>query len=224
MVWLKRLAVPKWWPIEKKTHKFVVSPRGPHRKLESLPLLVLIRDVLKFAETGKEAKHAIKRGEVFVDGKKKRDPKLGIGLLDVISIPTMKRAWRLVPYKGGLSLTEVPFEESKKKICKIVDKKILSGNKTQLNLYDGKNILTNEKLSTQDSLLLSLPDMKILTHIKFEKGALALVVKGKNAGRVARIDAIEKDRVWLDSENKFEVPKDLVFVIGKDEPAIKVSE
>src|SRR3989304_5558324 len=179
MVWLKRLAVPKWWPIEKKTHKFVVSPRGPHRKLESLPLLVLIRDVLKFAETGKEAKHAIKRGEVFVDGKKKRDPKLGIGLLDVISIPTMKRAWRLVPYKGGLALPEVPFEEA---------------------------------------------NMKILTHIKFEKGALALVVKGKNAGRVARIDAREKDRVWLDSENKFEVPKDLVFVIGKDEPAIKVSE
>src|SRR3990172_7830180 len=102
-MWLKRLAVPKWWPIEKKTHKFVVSPRGPHKKLESLPLTVFIRDVLKLAETAKEARTIIKRGEVLVDGKKRRDPKLGVGLLDVIEIPSLKKSWRVAPHKGRLS-------------------------------------------------------------------------------------------------------------------------
>lgn len=222
-MWTKRLAVPKWWPIEKKTHKFVVSPRGPHKKLESLPLTVFIRDVLKLAETGKEARGVIKKGEVFVDGKKKKDPKLGIGLLDTISIPTIKKAWRVVPYKGGLSLIEISIEESKKKICKVVNKKTLKGNRNQINLLDGKNILSNEKVSTNDSFLLSLPDLKILDHIKFEKGVLALVVRGQHAGKVARIDKVEKNRVWLEGESKFEVPKELVIAIGKNEPAIKVS-
>lgn len=221
-MWTKRLNVPKWWPIEKKVHKFVVSPRGPHKKLDSLPLTVFVRDVLKLAETAKEARSVIKKGKIFVDSKMTRDHKRGIGLLDVVSIPTIKRAWRIVPYKGSLSLLEIPFEESKKKICKIIDKKILNKNRTQLNLYDGKNILSDEKVSTHDSLLLSLPDLKILDHFKFKEGALALVVKGKNAGELAKIDKIERNRVWLENENKFEVPKNLVFVIGKDEPAIKV--
>jgi small subunit ribosomal protein S4e len=223
-MWTKRLTVPKWWPIEKKTHKFVVSPRGPHKKLESLPLTVFVRDVLKLAETGKEARHVIKKGEILVDGKKTRDYKLGVGLLDSISIPSLKRAWRIIPYKGGLSLIEIPYEEASKKICKIVDKKILKKNKTQLNLFDGKNILSEEKFSTHDSLLLSLPDLKVLKHLKFEKGALCLVIKGGNAGRIAKIEKIEKDRVWMEDKNKFEVPKDLVFVIGKNESEIKVSE
>ncbi len=223
-MWLKRLNVPKWWPIEKKTHKFVVFPRGPHKKFESLPLAIFIRDVLKMAKTGKEAKTIIKRGEVFVDGKKKRDPNFGIGLLDVIDIPKLKRAWRVVPYKVGLSLIEIPYEESKKKICKISDKKILKGKRIQLNFYDGKNIFSEEKFSTHDSLLLSLPDLKILKHFKFREGALALVVKGSHAGEIAKISKIERDRIWLGEENKFEVPKDIVFVIGDKDPAIKVSE
>ena len=221
MTRLKRLASPKWWPIERKIKKFTVPPRGPHKKSLSLPLQVLLRDALKLAETGKEAKIVIKRGEILIDGRKIKDPKFGVGIFDLIEIPSIKKSWRIIP-KNGLSLIEIPENEKKLKICKIVDKKTLKGKRDQLNLNDGRNILTKEKYSTQDSLLIELPEQKIVDHIKFEKGSIAMVLEGRNAGKVSKIKEIEKNRVWLEDEKTYEVPKKLIIVVGRDKPIIKL--
>ena len=218
---IKRLASPRWWPIKRKENKFVISTRGAHPKDFSLPLLVLIRDVLKLAETNREAKRIIKSGQVIVDKKKRRDPKFGVGLFDVVEIPAMKKAWRAVP-KDGLSFIEIPEKESGLKICKIVNKKTLKGNKNQLNLNDGRNLLTDKKYSTYDSLLIELPDQKVVNHLKFEKGSTVLVVKGSNAGKLAKIKIIEKNRLWLDNGSLFEIPKDLVVIVGREEPLLKI--
>ncbi len=221
MARLKRLAAPKWWPIKRKVKKFVVSPRGSHPKESSLPLLVLIRDVLKLAETSREARRIIKSGEVLIDNRKMKDTKYGVGLLDVIEIPLMKKVWRAVP-ENGLNFIEIPAKEARLKICKIVGKKTLKGNKNQLNLNDGRNILTDKKYSTYDSLLIELPEQKIADHLKFEEGSLVLVTGGKNAGKLAKIKIIEKDRIWLEGEKLFEIPKGMVVVVGKDKPIIKL--
>jgi len=221
MAILKRLAAPAWWPIERKTKKFIISVRGPHPKNLSIPLLIFVRDIIRIAETNKEAKMIIKKGEILVDGKKRKDTKYGIGLLDVIEIPALKKAWRAVP-KNVLSFIEIPEKEAKLKICKIIDKKVLKGNRLQMNLHDGRNVLTNEKYSTHDSILIELPEQKIIDHIKFEEGSLALVFRGKNAGKIAKIKKIEGNRIWLGEEKTFEVPKNLVIAIGRDKPLIKV--
>jgi len=221
MARLKRLAAPKWWPIKRKVKKFVVSPRGSHPRKSSLPLLVLIRDVLKLAETSREAKRIIKSGEVLIDNRKMRDTKYGVGLLDVIEIPLMKKVWRAVP-ENGLSFIEIPAKEARLKICKIIDKKTLKGNKNQLNLNDGRNILTDKKYSTYDSLLIELPEQKIADHLKFEEGSLVLVTGGKNAGKLAKIKIIEKNRIWLEGEKLFEIPRGMVVVVGKEKPIIKL--
>ncbi|MBN2202594.1 MAG: 30S ribosomal protein S4e [Candidatus Aenigmarchaeota archaeon] len=218
---LKRMSAPRWWPIERKTSKFVIAVRGSHSKEFSLPLLVLVRDVLKIAETNTEARKIIKEGHVLVDKKKRKDPRYGVGLFDVIEIPLMKKFWRAVP-NNGISFIEIPESESKIKICKIVDKKTLKGNKNQLNLADGRNILADKKYSTLDSIVLELPEQKIVDHLKFEKGSTVLVVKGRNAGKMAKIKTIEKERLWLDNGELFEIPKNLVVVVGKDAPIIKL--
>jgi small subunit ribosomal protein S4e len=173
------------------------------------------------AETEKEAKSIISKGDILVDGKKRKDPNFGVGLLDIIEISPLKKAWRAIP-KRGLSFIEIPQNEAKIKICKIVDKKTLKGNKTQLNLNDGKNILTNEKYSTHDSLVIEVPEQKIIDHLKFEKDFTALVFGGKNSGKIAKIKTIEKDRVWLIDEKEFEVPKDLIMIVGREKPMIKL--
>lgn len=218
---LKRVAAPKWWPIERKTKKFAVSSRGPYKKELSLPLLILIRDILKIAENKKEASSIIKKGEILINGKKVKDPKFGVGLLDSIEIPSLKKAWRAIP-KNGLSFIEIPEKEVKLKICKIINKKTLKGNKTQLNLHDGRNILTNEKYSTHDSLLIEVPEQKILEHIKFSENSTCIIFKGKNAGKIGKIKTIEKNRVWIETDKTVEVPKHFVMVVGKEQPLIKL--
>jgi len=221
MTRLKRIAAPKWWPIEKKTKKFIIVSRGSYLREFSLPLLVFIRDVLKIAENKKEALAIINKGEVLVDGRKRKDPKFGIGLFNVIEFPSLKKTYRAIP-KRGLSFIEIPEKEAKLKLCKIVNKKSLKGNKNQINLNDGRNILTNEKYSTYDSLLIEVPEQKIVDHIKFAENSTCMIFKGKNAGKIGKIKTIEKDRVLIGNEKTIEVPKDFVIVVGREQPLIKL--
>ena len=221
MARLKRLAAPKWWPIERKTQKFIASPRGPHKKTASLPLVILIRDVLKLSQNSNEAESIIKKGEILVDGRKKKDPHYAVGLLDVIDIPSMKKSFRTIPsLSGGLRFIEI--SDKNKKICKILDKKMLKGNKTQLNLIDGRNIISSSDYSTQDSLLIELPDQKILERLEFKKGNLGLVFDGKNCGIVGKINDVEKERVWIGEQNPIEVPKRYVMIIGREKSLVQI--
>jgi len=222
MVWLKRLATPKWWPIERKVNKFVAVPRGPYAK--SLPLLVIIRDVLKVAENAREASKVIKAGKILVDGKVVKDPRLGVGSMCLIEIPDLKKTWRLVP-KKSYSFVETTGDDAKLKICKIIDKKILKGSKMQLNLDGGRNILTTESYNTGDSLVLKMPEQAVQSLIKLDKGSLALIIRGKNAGKVSEIDEIDKKykRAWLkDGEKRFEVPLNAILAVGSDKPLVKL--
>jgi len=231
---LKRLLTPKFWKIPKKVKKWSVSPRsGPHKKFECIPLLVIVRDILKLTDSGSEAKKIIKSGEILVDGKIRKDHAYPVGLMDVVSIPKIKRHLRIIPTSIGLELIEIPEKESKVKICKINDKTVVKKRRIQLNLHDGKNVLVEKDVyKTGDSVLIEVPSQKILDHIKLEKGNLGLITKGKNSGKIAKINKIiltksmrEPNKVICKIEKKeVEVMKEYILVVGKETPVIMLGE
>jgi len=237
--------VPAYWQIPKKHAKWATKPRaGPHKKFESIPLLVIVRDILEMADTREEAKKIINMGEVFVDGKYRKDHKYPVGLMDVVSIPKLKLNYRTVPTYKGLKLIEIKSTEAKKKICKIVNKRSVKkkvikgkkeGSKIQLNFHDGHNVLVDakeaKKYEVGDSLLVELPTQKILDHIELEKDALVIVTKGRNIGLTGKIEKIivtkTKEPTKLICKiggEKLEVIKDYVFVMGKENQVIKLTE
>lgn len=189
---LKRYSIPKYWKLAKKEQKYVVSPRpGPHKKYECIPLIVVLRNVLGIFETAKEAKTEIKKGEILVDKKARKDTHYPVGFMDVVEIPSMKKHYRVNVNKAGLVIEETGPAESDKKLCRIQDKKILKGGITQLNLHDGRNILTEKKIyNTNDSILIEVPSQKIVKHFKFEKNSHAIVVSGKNKGVKGKVKEI----------------------------------
>jgi small subunit ribosomal protein S4e len=232
MAKMKRLLAPKYWKVPRKKLKWVVSPRpGPHKKLECIPLQTIVRDILHLAETGKEAKSIIRKGEILVDGLPRKDHAYPAGLFDVVSIPRIKENYRVIPTSYGLDLIKIDEKEANLKICRINKKTTLKGGKLQLNLNDGKNIIVQEdKYKTYDSLLIELPNIKIVEHIPLEKGCVGITVKGKNSGIIGVVEKI--------SEGKFKVPAKILcktgnehveilrehfFVVGKDKPLITVS-
>jgi len=226
MAKLKRLAAPAFWKISRKVAKWAVSPRpGPHKKFEALPLQVVVRDILKLAETGKEARTIIKAGEILVDGKVRKDHAFPAGLFDAIVIPRIKKFYRVLPAARGLELREISDKESAVKICRIENKRALAKGKLQLNLHDGRNVLVEKDVySTGDSLLISLPEQKILDHVKLERGNLVLISAGKNAGKSARIRDIVKNKALCEVKGKkLELSKGDVVVIGKEKALVKVS-
>jgi small subunit ribosomal protein S4e len=230
---LKRLAAPEFWQIPKKKYTWVFSPSpGPHKKEECTPLAIVVRDILKLAETGKEAKRIIKAGEVIVDGKVRRDYRYPVGLLDAVSFPKLNKHFRVVPHKNGLKLIEIDENEAKKKILKIVGKRSIKGNKFQLNMNDGKNLIVNEnKYKTNASLLVELPGLKILDYVEMSVGNLALITSGQNSGKIGRIIEVKEGKFNVKPKliceignRKVEVLKEHAVVVGREEPLIKVSE
>lgn len=228
---LKRLLAPEFWKIPKKVKKWVVSPRaGPHPKFYCIPLQILVRDILKLVETGKEARTIIKKGEILVDGKPRKDHAYPVGLFDVISTPRTKQNYRVVPDVKGLALVEIPEKEADKKICKIENKTVLKKGKLQLNLHDGKNLLTDSKeYKTGDSILIELTSLKILQHLALEKGNIGIVSEGANVGRIGKIVGIvpgkmkEDVKIACEIEGKIqEILKYRFVVIGKDKPLVTV--
>ena len=225
---MKRLLAPSFWKIRKKETTWVISPRpGPHPKKECIPLGIVIRDILKLVETGSEAKSVIKRGEVLVDGKVRKDHGYPVGLMDVVSIPKIKKNYRVVPTKKGLRLLEISEKEAKLKLLKVEGKTMVKGGKVQLNFHDGKNLLADNSFKTGDSVLVELPNLKIVKRIPLEKGKLGLIIKGKNAGSLCKIENVEIGKsgrkvICVIDGRKTETPFDSLFVVGEKNPVIKV--
>jgi len=205
---------------------------GPHKKFESIPLLIVIRDFLNLTDEGRDARKIIKANEVLVDGKPRKDHKYPVGLFDAIEIPKIGKRYRVVPTSSGLDLIEIPKKEASLKFVRINDKTMVKEGKLQLNLHDGKNLIIEKKGSeykTGDSLLIELPSQKIVDHLKMDKGMLALIVGGENMGKTVTVNEViitksrEANKVICEKgKEQFETIKDYVFVVGKTKPLIKI--
>lgn len=236
---LKRLAAPRSWKIERKKRKFVVRPTpGPHGGRESIPLLLVLRDILGYAETAREAKRILNEKRVLVDGKTRKDHRFPVGLMDVIEIPLLKKAWIvLLDRRGRFVLQELPNTKAKSKLYKILDKTVVKGGDIQLNLHDGKNLLVRlkdpkgDKYKTKDTLVLDLNKNQVKEVIPFKKGNLAFVTGGAHRGEVARIEEYrvlrspQSNTVILSSDGgKFETTEDYVFMVGEKTAKIPIGE
>jgi small subunit ribosomal protein S4e len=217
----KRLSAPKTYKIPRKVAKWVVKPSpGPHNK-EALPLLVVVRDFLKLADTGREARRIISAGEVLVDGVVRKDYKFPVGLFDVVKIPKLEKSYRILfDEKGRYIPKEV--DDGDLKLYKIVGKTCVRGGKIQLNLFDGTNVLASNEYRTKDSLLMKIPEKEILDRLTFEIGALVMITGGMHAGEIGRLKEYKIVRssapnlVTVEGEERdITTIEDYVFVVGK---------
>lgn len=225
---LKRHKAPKSWQIKRKEKTFIIRPKpGAYPFKLGVPLTVVLRDMLGYAKTKREVRNILLNQEVKVDGVKRKELKFLVGLMSVVSIPKLKQNFRvLLNKKGKLELVEIKGEESNLKLCKII-RKTVTKKGMQLGLFDGRNILIEkDEFKVGDSVVIELPKQTIKKHLKFERGSLVYLTSGKHIGEIATIEAIKGDRVLCKSRagEKFETKKEQIFVIGKDEPVIKVEK
>ncbi len=227
---LKRLAAPRSWPVPRRTSVWITKPAcGPHPIVRSAPLILVIRDFLHYCNNAGEAKRIISSGDVYIDGKKVKDYKRPVGLMDVVSIPKTKEYFRvLLDSKGKLRLVKIPEENSKWKLVRIENKTPVKKGKIQLNLHDSKNIILEKNAyHTGDSLKIELPSHNILDCYPIEKGNTALIIGGKHSGQIAKITAteiIKSPQPNLVMFENFSTIKNHVFVIGKETPVVTLPE
>ena len=241
---LKREPAPRFWPIHRKESIWTLKPKpGPHSISRCIPLALIVREVLGYAKTRKEAKSIISQGKIRVDGKVQREERIPIGLMDVVSIPDAEKIYRILPSQKGLILHPIVKDEAEFKLCRIENKSVTNGGHVQLNLHDGRNILIQVEVpekseedlyQTLETLKVNIPIQEVVGHLKLTEGTLAIIVEGKNRGRWGKIITLEqrpgqKRRSSLvtieDKKGKrFQTILDYIFIVGDTKPSISLPE
>ncbi|MBS3143721.1 30S ribosomal protein S4e [Candidatus Woesearchaeota archaeon] len=223
---LKRLNAPRKWPISRKKSKWITkSNPGPHKLEESMPLNIILKDLLKYSKTTREVKKILNDNGILVDKVIRKDVKFPVGIFDIIEIPKIKEYFLfLLNNRGKFFLKKINEKQSESRCLKIIGKKVLKKNKLQINFYNGNNvIIENKDYRIGDSLLLNLKDKKILRHLKLEKGATVYLTGGKYVGLFGTIkelsssDKTRKDMLDIEIDKKpIKTLRKFAFVVDKD--------
>lgn len=238
---LKTFAAPVFWPILKKEYKWTVKPSpGPHPINRCIPLLLIVRDIMGYAKTNREARMLIAEGHFKIDGRVRRDYKYPVGLMDVIEVIDTGEYYRVIPVPGRvLGLIPISRDEAGFKLCRIENKTVVKNGNIQLNLHDGRNVLirvsdpknpVEDTYETLGTLKLTIPEQTIEQYIELKEGVIAIISGGRNVGRVGRIISIHRGMrryrsiVTLEDKygNRFQTSLDYIFPIGEDKPLIKL--
>src|SRR3989338_6887452 len=118
---MKTMAAPRSWPVPRKNSKYILKPKpGPNSLETSLPLGVILRDLLAYTQNSRETKQVLSSGKVLVNDVTRAEIAFPVGILDVLSIPDMKKRFTLLfNLKGKLMLLELKQDDYSHKIHKI---------------------------------------------------------------------------------------------------------
>ena len=154
---LKRQNIPKNWPIARKGNTFAVKPLSK----KGIPLLIVLRDLLKIAQTREEVKTAIQKKHLLINNRVVKDEKIGMALFDTLSILPSKIYYRLeLSEKGKFELNKIKEDESNKKIAKILPLK----EKSKVIIFSGKH--SGKTGQIEKIILEKTQNLKAKTHPK----------------------------------------------------------
>lgn len=206
----------------------VFAPRpstGPHKLRESLPLVILLRNRLKFALTKREVTLITMQRLVKVDHKVRTDITFPAGFMDVVTIDKIQNGnFRLLyDTKGRFVLQRITPQEAKYKLGKVKRCQLGAKGIPYIALHDGRTIrYPHPDIKVNDTVKVDLETGKVETFVKFEVGNLCMITGGRNLGRVGVITHREKHpgsfeiiHVKDAAGQAFATRSGNVFVIGK---------
>lgn len=231
---LKRLSAPKSWMLSKMGGIWATKPsQGPHKLRECVPLNLVLRNKLRLALTGREAKLIVcaKDGNIAIDGKIRKDHKFPVGFMDVLTVIKTKSYYRvLYDSKGRFGLHKISSNEAEYKLCHVKQRAMGPKGIPYIVTHDGRTIrFPNPSIKANDTVRVNLRNGEITDHYVFEEGCQVMIKGGNNIGRVATLVRVEKhdgsyDIVHCKDKNGHEFSTRIsnVFVIGKNRPEISL--
>ncbi|MCR4335885.1 MAG: 30S ribosomal protein S4e [archaeon] len=228
----KSLSAPKARYFMRKENVFTVQSRpGPHTKETSVPLAFALKHLLEAAGNMKEAKKIVSEGKVKVNGAIRKDHRFPIGLFDVVAMDDAKKKYRAVfDKKGRIIMKEIEAKSKDFKISKVVNKRKVKSGKTWITTNDGFTIqIDKEKVNVDDSIRVSLPEVKIEEIYPMEKGYTVFLTGGTHVGETNTVDSVDRGSLQKkkfvslgNKETGFQTVTRNVMVVGKGKPEVEV--
>ena len=211
---MRRIAMPRTWPIARKGKpRYILQPKGS--KINSIAVLVVLRDMLNLAKTRKEARMILREGNVLVNGKKIAAENFPLNLFDVISVPMIGKNFVLAVKGEKMHIHEINEKEASARIFKIIGKRVLNDGKIQFNLVGGINFISGMKANVGDSVLWDFKQNKPAKQIPLKENAKIIIVAGKNAGIEGIAVSINGKDMQVKIKDKImKIPSEKIWVIG----------
>jgi small subunit ribosomal protein S4e len=163
--------------------------------------------------------------------------------MDVLSMPDLKKFYRILPSHKGLFHHLISEEEASFKLARVEGKTVVKNGIPQISLHDGSTLLgplgesevSKEVVyETFDTVKLGLPGKEVQGKMKTRKGNMAIITGGKNIGKQGKIIEIEKTvakkrrnaLVVVEDEKggRYQTILDFVFSIGEAKSLISLLE
>jgi small subunit ribosomal protein S4e len=223
---LKRLKAPKTWTVLRKVNKFITRPNpGAHKLDLAVSINTFLKELTNLTKTTRETKYLLTKLEVQINGKRRRDEKHQVGLFDVVTIPSSNLQYILtLNEKGKLVAKETKQNET---LLKIVGRTMIGKDKVQINTLTGYNLLFTEKNAKNykrgDTLVVSLPDLKVKEHLTRQKDMFGIIYLGKHSGTRGNIVNMEENLVSIQEKDKIiKTNREYVFIVGKTKPSVEL--
>jgi small subunit ribosomal protein S4e len=167
---------------------------------------------------------------VKIDGKVRTDMNYPAGFMDTVELEKSGDRFRLLyDTKGRFVLHRIQKDEAEYKLCRI-QKVYVTAKKVPVAVtHDGRTIrYPDPDVKVNDTVKVSISTGKMSDIFAFEMGAMVMVTKGHNAGRVGQLVHLEKHdgsfsivTVKDKKGNSFATRQSNVFVIGSgDHPQV----
>eukprot|EP01089_Gocevia_fonbrunei_P006395 TRINITY_DN1705_c0_g1_i2.p1 TRINITY_DN1705_c0_g1~~TRINITY_DN1705_c0_g1_i2.p1 ORF type:complete len:267 (-),score=51.07 TRINITY_DN1705_c0_g1_i2:99-899(-) len=222
---LKRLNAPSHWMLDKMSGTYAPRPNaGPHKLRECLPIIILLRNRLKYALTKREVQLIVMQKLIKVDGKVRTDAYFPTGFMDVVEIQKTNEFFRLLyDTKGRFFLKRIDKDQARYKFAKVRRVQVGPKGIPFLSTHDSKTFrYPDPDIKVNDTVKIDLKNNKIVDFVRFETGNLCMITGGRNLGRVGVIEHREKHQGSFDivhvkdaSGASFATRLTNVFIIGK---------
>jgi len=205
---MKRLAMPRSWPLPRKTSVWIQRPDPCGHSIECcMPVGIILRDILGIAGTRKEANQIVQKGIVKVDGKEIKSVNRGVGIFDVLTVGEQSYLC-IFDKRGRLSYNPIDSKKAGSKLCRLNGKTTIKGGLTQLSFHDGRTIIVDDaskdEWATGSTCRINLTDGSISETHKASPGAHCYLTGGNHVGEIATIKEIDVKRSSMPNEISFE--------------------
>jgi small subunit ribosomal protein S4e len=131
---------------------------------------------------------------VAVDGKVRTDANFPAGFMDVIEIAKTGDRFRLMyDVKGRFVLHRISKEETQYKLCRVNKVHYTAGQVPAAVTHDGRTVrYPDPDVKVNDTIKVDIATGKMSEILKFEAGAMVMVTRGGNTGRVGTLVKVER--------------------------------
>lgn len=215
--------MPNSWPVKKKNITFVAKPNAGSHKLKYVTsVVVLLRDVLGYAQTSRDVKYIVNNEEILVNGRKVSDIKTAVGMFDVLEIA--KTSEKFVVIFNEVGRLKLVATKDSTVTLKVAKKTLVAGGKFQLNMMNGYNVLVDKKIfdsvRVADSVVYDYAKKAVKKVLALKEKAQVYLFDGKFKGQFATVkgftlyNGLAKDLVNLELDGKeASTAKDYCYVI-----------